>query len=132
MAEPIPRKIGEFLRECIRSVTQLEILLELAREPSRSWDIHALSRELRTSTQIVQTSLKDLEIHGLVSTPKGAQPPMFQLANPLLEETQKNLSLLSELYRTHRSRIIEAIYASPLEQIQNLADAFRIKGEKGD
>jgi hypothetical protein len=113
-----------FVREHVRSVWALELLLAVKRDPDRRWPVEALVRELRASTSLVTDNLRDFERTGLaVRDDDGCY--RYAPASPLLDEL---CGMLEEAYRQRPVAIINLI-AKPRDALQSLADAFKFRGE---
>lgn len=123
-SDAIPEPTRRFLEENIRSVTQLEILLLLRRQ-THSWSVEEVARELRNSTDIVRRHMQQLHSKDLLQTQDGHY--RYGAANSARDSVIKNLA---DLYQTHRSRIIDLIYADKVPAMQAFADAFKIKKDK--
>ena len=109
------------VRQHIRSVWSLELLLLLRSRPGEAWRPEALVRELRASAPLIAGCLASLQEAGLIVNEDGA----WRFA-PALPELERFCDQLAEAYQTRPVALINMI-ASP-SQVQNLADAFRFKG----
>jgi hypothetical protein len=114
----------ELIRQSVRSVWALELLLLMRRERERSWTPEALVSELRASHTLVADNLAALEATGLVLSEDGHY--RYAPATPLLE---KLCGRLEEEYRLRPVRVINAIASSPNDRLHKLANAFRLKGD---
>ena len=111
------------VREHIRSVWSLELLLLMRRTPTRAWTVDELVRELRASTVLVTDNLTHFERVGLI-VPEEQGRYRFAPAGPLLAEFCDNLA---EAYQTKPVALINIIASKGA--LQTLADAFKFKGE---
>lgn len=118
----IDSHLTSFVREHVRSVWALELLLLLRREPGQAWTSPELVRELRASTSLVADVLRQFETSGLVAGQEGAY--RFAPASPVVE------ALCVQLEAAYRKRPVAVInlIAKPAHPLQSLADAFRFKG----
>ncbi len=121
---PDDPELAGFVRQHMRSVWAVELLLVLRREPGRCWSAEQLVAELRASLNLVQDNLAAFERSGLAMC-NDAQEWCYAPANPLLESLA---SRLEAAYREKPVRIINLI-ARP-DPIQGLADAFKWRGDK--
>jgi hypothetical protein len=117
--------LATFVREHLRSVWALELLLLLRNDAERRWSTAELVRELRASTGLVATNLQLLERGGL-AMPDDAGCFRYSPASPRLVEL---CDKLAAAYRERPVTIVNLI-AQPRDPLQSLADAFRFK--KGD
>jgi hypothetical protein len=116
--------LAEFVREHVRSVWAVELLLALKNDPERCWMVDELVRELRASTPLVSTNLQAFERSGIaVRDDQGCY--RYAPASPLLNELCNNLE---SAYRERPVAIINLI-AQPRDPIQSLADAFKLRGD---
>ena len=120
----VDRDVFQFIREHIRSVWALELLLRLKHDPQRSWSIEELVGDLRASHSLVTDNLSAFESAGMVvADDRGGfryQPAAAVLA--------KVCDDLDAAYRTKPVTVIRWISA-PIERLQSLADAFKFKGK---
>jgi DNA-binding IclR family transcriptional regulator len=116
-----PERISAFVREHIRSVWALELLLLLRRDPARRWSSQELVHELRASFGLVERILKQLVASGLLATDDAGHryAPAPQALDLLCGE-------LEAAYRERPVSVISLI-ARPTDPLQSLADAFRFK-----
>jgi hypothetical protein len=116
--------LAAFVRQHMRSVWAVELLLILRREPDRSWRAEALVAELRASTNLVSDILASFETSGLAVQGDGGCW-RYRPAAPVLDDLAGRLE---QAYRERPVRIINLI-AQPDDPIQGLADAFKWRGE---
>ncbi len=122
--ELIPKEVDELIARHIRSVGHLEALLFLHANPGRWWSAEEIALELRTNTAYAEQQLKDLQ--GLVNRKESEALYCYPGED---ERTGRILSLVAELYRSHRHMLINAIYSKPIDAIRSFADAFKLKKE---
>jgi hypothetical protein len=121
---PVDQDLFGFIREQLRSVWALELLLLMRRGAGRSWSPQELVDELRASPALVSDNLASFERAGLVVAGPDDRYA-FSPASPLLS------SLCDQLETAYRQRPVTVINAivSPPDKLQALADAFRIRGD---
>src|SRR5690349_20835041 len=107
-----------FVREHVRSVWAVELLLLLRRDPERCWAPDALVRELRASQSLVADNLQRFLASGLVAPE--ADCYRYAPASPVLEDL---CARLEAAYRERPVAVINMI-ARPADPLQSLADAF--------
>jgi hypothetical protein len=114
----------QLVRTHIASVWALEVILLLRRDVERWWSAKALSDELRATVAIVDTSVGQFQRLGLVvSDAEGRH--RYAAASRLLDDF---CARLAKEYRERPVAIINLISA-PEDRIQQLADAFRFRGD---
>jgi DNA-binding HxlR family transcriptional regulator len=118
------RDVFQFIREHVRSVWALELLLRLKHDPERCWAIEDLVGELRASHGLVTDNLTALQEAGLVvADDRGC----FRY-QPAADALAKVCDQLEVAYRAKPVTVIRWISA-PTERLQSLADAFKFKGK---
>lgn len=112
-----------FIREHIRSVWALELLLKLKADPARCWTADALVEAMRASHALVDDNLAALMRAGLV-VPDDAGCFQYRPVAPALAK------LCDDLEETYRVRPVTVIrwISAPAERLQSLADAFKFRG----
>lgn len=118
-------ELAGFVREHMRSVWAVELLLLLRRDPERCWPPEALVAEMRASTNLVRDNLAAFQRGGLaVEDDEGCW--RYAPAGAVLDE------LAGRLERAYRERPVAIInLISRPDPIQGLADAFKWRAEKG-
>lgn len=111
-----------FIREHIRSVWALELLLKLKADPERCWTADELVEVLRASHALVDDNLAALMSAGLV-IPDDTGCFRYRPVAPALAR------LCDDLEETYRVRPVTVIrwISAPAERLKSLADAFRFK-----
>ena len=117
--------LAAFVREHVRSVWAVELLLVLKRDPERCWPAADLVGELRASTTLVSDNLQRFERSGLVLR-DDTECWRCAPASPVLDELA---GTLEAAYRERPVSVINLI-ATPPDPVQGLADAFKFRGEK--
>lgn len=113
-----------FVRQHIRSVWGLELLLLLRADASRCWVEEDLVRELRASQMVVAANLRKLEDSSLVVLDDSGCW-RYRPGPGVLDD------LCAELQTAYRERPVTIVnmIARP-DPLQSLADAFKFRGEK--
>lgn len=123
MAPEIDKSVCEFIREHIGSVIELEGLLLLSRDPSRSWTAAEVARELRITADWTQEFLTKLRTKGLLRERPGRVPAYaFDGSSYAFSQT---VSRLAQAYARQRISVVELIYSKPDDEILTFADAFK-------
>jgi len=118
-------ELAAFVREHVRSVWAVELLLLLRRDRERSWPAADLVRELRASTPLVNDNLQRFERSGLAMRDDDDRW-RYAPAAPVLDELAGRLEAA---YRERPVTVINLI-ATPPDPVQGLADAFKFRGDK--
>jgi hypothetical protein len=126
----LPPEVASFLAQHIDSVEQLEILLLLRMDRSRTWTPSELATEMRTTEGSAATRLTKLLAHGLVSRTGDA----YRFA-PADAAVEASVAAVATTYVSRRYVVIQAIFEPRASTLQAFADAFKIRdgnsGNKG-
>lgn len=114
-------RLVQFLRTCIDSVEQLEVLSLLYDQPDRAWDARSLSLQIRSSESSVAKRLTSL-VANRVLLPADGGMPLYRPASP---EMHKLIAEVIAFYRLRPHRVMEILYSKPESAMQSFADAFR-------
>lgn len=118
----LSEELQHLIRNTLKSVWALELLLLLSRERARSWSAYDLNRELRGSLGLVADVLATFQQAGLVTEESGHY--RYKAATAELERTVHELE---EAYAARPLAVVKAVLAAPNEKIQTFADAFKVK-----
>ena len=123
MPSEIPEGLRDFMKKYISSVSLLEVLLMLKRDPERSWSAQDISTEMRTNRSYASSQLAELIALKLVVPAEREEAFRFDPLSP----HSAVIAELEELYINRRPTIINFIYAPPIDSIRDFANAFKIK-----
>lgn len=118
--DDIPSEVRRFIAAHLESVSALEVLLLLHREPDRRWTVGEVAAALVTKPQAAEGFLRHLSDHGLVSENDG----LFRYA------PHRAVGALAAAYAARRHTVIALIFDRPDPAASALADAFRFR--RGD
>jgi hypothetical protein len=114
-----------FVRDTIRSIWSLELLLLLQRDAAKAWQVPELVAALHANAQVVTESLAALGSAGLVRMGEDGLcrygPATSRLADSVTE--------LAALYSRKPVTVVRAVLSAPNAKIRTFADAFRFRGE---
>jgi hypothetical protein len=113
-----------FIRNSIKSVWGLELLLFLRAHTDQSWTVASLTRELRASEFIVRGCLALFRTADLIHEDADGNVK-FAPASAKLESM---VGEVANAYAINSQAIADEIYA-PDSRIRHFADAFRLKKE---
>jgi hypothetical protein len=120
--------VRRFIAEHIESAEQLDILLLLHRDPSKSWTALDVSQAIYTVPASATLRLELLVGSGLVAS-SGASDPRYHYA-PTSEGLEKQVAELAAAYAADRVAVIKFIFAKPPDALESFSEAFRLKGKK--
>ena len=125
--EGLPNDIVRFIRSCVHSVGQLEILLLLESCEPIALTTAQINERLRSNIEAVEQRIAAL-VRCNLAAPDSEEPNRYRYS-PANDELRGNTRQLAELYRSYPTRIIDAIYSAP-DRMQLFSDAFRIKKDE--
>ena len=118
--------IASFIRKYISSVGQLEVLLNVYWGRPTGFSPDKVALLLSTNRALALRHLVQLHHQGLIVVQgKGESQEFLYLASK--DENTSTIEKMSELYSTHRIRIIDLIYSQKTDSIREFAEAFRIR-----
>jgi hypothetical protein len=119
----ISEDLRRFIRAFVKSVWALDLLLFIRRNAGQTWTAEALTRELRSSRQLVVEILSGFKEAGLVVEHDGGAC-RYQPSNP---ELQTHVEALARLYAEKPIALVKEIMSAPNEKIHIFADAFKFR-----
>ena len=130
MSDPdFPEDLRAFIRENIPDVDAAELLLLLARNRGRRYDIATIIEEIRptaVSESAVRKHLALFKERGLVVQMKEES---YQY-HPVVEQLDPLVDALTRVYNERPVTMVRMIYALKDEKIRSFADAFKLKQDK--
>ena len=124
----LSRDVEAFIASHVESVAQLEILLLLRNDRSRTYSPHEVGEALRIDPKWAATELKRLCDHGLFVT-AGDADEAYSYA-PTSDKLANDVDALAKAFSTHRVSVITAIFATPSDSVGSFADAFKLRRDK--
>jgi hypothetical protein len=129
VAQDLTEEVQRFIARYITSVEQLEVLLLLFSEPSRSWTPEAVYGQIQSHPGSVHQRLDDLVLSGFLIKEPATSTYRY---SPADGERAQAVPLLAKAYRERRVKVIELIFAKPIDQVKAFADAFKLRKDKPD
>ncbi|HEX4051978.1 MAG TPA: hypothetical protein VHY19_13980 [Steroidobacteraceae bacterium] len=132
MANELDAEIRRLLFERIASYEQLEALLLLRADATRSWSVPQLAASLRIDEASVAAALDALDADRLIE--KCADPVSYRYA-PADPHTGALVDRLARLYTEQRLEVIRQMSTNAIERLRSsaartFADAFLLRGRK--
>lgn len=123
---PITQELRAFLNGRLTSEDQIEIVLLLRANPSRSWTAPEVAETLHVAPESTAMRLFLLASQGLiVFEPSGV--PRYRYAGADAA-TDRMLQELQSAWATSRQEVLQAINAAATaDPLQSFADAFKLK-----
>lgn len=123
--QSISQELKTFIKEQIQSVFNLEVLLLLHREHSRSFTSEEIANELGIEIDVVQHLSDLISANLLVTTSAGISKYYYAPGN---RELASLVDQLAVAYSKKRVPILSLILAEHPDKIRGFAEAFRLIG----
>ncbi|HYC93479.1 MAG TPA: hypothetical protein VEO54_30010 [Thermoanaerobaculia bacterium] len=121
MPSPLSEPLQRFVRERLPSLEQIEIVLLLRADHTRSWSAPEVSQNLGTPPESTAMRLFLLASNGVVTFEGGRyRAASDAAAEPLFEE-------LSTAYAQNRPALTALVGGQPADPLRSFADAFKLK-----
>ncbi len=121
----LEQAVADFLRDVVRSVWALELMLLMLRDPEKTWTAPEITAEMRASLPLVSGILDQYQRAGLVAR-AGADTWRWAPRN---ERLATLVAKVAQAQATTPFAVIKAISAEPKGPLRAFADAFRFKGD---
>lgn len=122
----IPYEVTVLLRRALPSMVHIEVLLLLAKDPSRSWDAAAAAAQVHSTPELAAAALVDLESARLAAAEPGSDPLSYRI-DTRDDMAATAVASLREMYDRRPVTLIRAVYERPPSAITAFADAFRVR-----
>ncbi|MBW4548139.1 MAG: hypothetical protein KME25_27410 [Symplocastrum torsivum CPER-KK1] len=122
-------EIQQFIRQNIKSVDYLKILLFLNENRNQKWTIYNLGKKLYLHHTIVKDTLGFFNKRGFLEVER-QEKEHFYSYNPRNEDLLSMVDQLAQLDRHYPVSLINFIYSLSRNPIQSFADAFKLKSEE--
>jgi hypothetical protein len=116
-------ELERFIKEQIRSLEQLEILLLLSSAPDKKWTEQAVYEVIKSSRASVTARLNELVSQKLLSTETAG---VFTFS-PESETVKRLVQELAVAYKQRPVRVVELLYSRPPDAVQEFAKAFKLR-----
>lgn len=124
----LPDNLKKFIAKHIVSVEQLEILFLLGDHPQQTWTVPQVFQAIQSSPASVAERLSNLQSRGFLER-TAEEPPAYRY-HPQSDELARMVVELRSAYRQSRVKVIEAIFAGPMDQAKSFADSFKFRKGK--
>ena len=125
----IPDDVKQFILEHIDSIAQFEALLLLRGSPQVDWTANAVAKRLYIGEQEARVILQRLCADGfLIASPEKSFVYRYHVRSPEFGQT---VGRVAALYSMYLIPVTNLIHAKPRTRVQEFADAFKLKSDKG-
>jgi hypothetical protein len=121
---PISDELETFLKARLSSPDQIDIVMLLLGDPSRSWTAPEVAAAVRAAPESTAMRLFLLASGGLIAF-EPSSVPRYRYA-PTDPDTDRLLRELATIYETDRAALLRTIEA-PADPLRSFADAFKLK-----
>lgn len=123
--DSLDEQLRAFVLEHFDSVEQLEVLLFLREERSRTWAAEQVGHVLRSSSESITKRMRDLKARKFLSGGDGL--PLHYKYDPMDAKLDEMVAQLAEAYKVKRFSIINLIFSRPEDALISFSEAFKIK-----
>jgi hypothetical protein len=117
-------RLKEFLEQRLSSFDQIEVVMLLRADPSRSWTAPEVAAALGSAPESAAMRLFLLASSGLIAFEPSAIP-RYRYASVDVD-TDRILQELSEAFIANRAGVMAAVQ-SPRDPLRSFSDAFKLK-----
>lgn len=118
-------ELRRFIKEYITSLEQLEILLLLYHTADRLWTIEEVFKVIQSNPHSVADRLQGLVSLGFLIA-EGSDKPAYRF-QPASSEAAQRTSELAKAYALSKYKVVETIFSTPRDQVQQFADSFKLR-----
>ena len=124
--DPIPEDVRRLLSRHFGSLSELEVFIVLVRD-QRVWQPADIGRQM-----VINTDHARLMLEALARTPLVSNDGSGYVFSPKRGKDREAAELIPSLYETYRLRIMDIVLSRPSDQVQDFADAFRVRSDADD
>ena len=125
MPQQLSETLERFIRERLPSLEQIEIVLLLRRDPSKSWSAPEVSQQLATPPESTAMRLFLLASNGILSFEGSGVPRYRYEASDAATDTL--IAELLQAYDEKRDALFDIVGTPQRDPIRSFADAFKLK-----
>lgn len=125
MTDDFSFNVKQFIDQNIESLAQLEALLLMRQDLHKSWDAEEIAKALYTSSELAAALLTDFGRRGFLKSLTDGRYTF----NAEDSQFSQLMDEIAAAYQERRVAVISLIYSKPLNKVQTLADAFRLRKE---
>lgn len=124
--DPIPGDVRRLLSRHFASLSELEVFIVLVRD-QRAWSPLDMARRM-----VIEVQHAQLMLEALARTPLVTTEGTGYLFAPKRSRDREPAERIPALYDTYRMRIMDIVLSRASDQIQDFADAFRVRPDIED
>jgi hypothetical protein len=128
MPRVLPIELQRFIESHIKNVEHLEVLMFVARDPSRFWDAKSVGEALYLTERDAARSLETLTKSGFLDVKIGTEVVVYRF-NPASPAMTARMKQLSNAYIHDRSAVLTLASSPRRRSLKDLSDAFKLGGD---
>ncbi len=122
---PVSDALRTFLQQRLSSIDQIEVVLLLMREPTKSFTAPEVAAALKSAPEAAAMRLFLLASGGLIAFEPSAVPRYRYVVSD--DEADFMIRELAETYATDRESVLTAVDTRAQDPIRSFADAFKLR-----
>ncbi len=122
---PVSDALRTFLQQRLSSIDQIEVVLLLMREPTKSFTAPEVAAALKSAPEAAAMRLFLLASGGLIAFEPSAVPRYRYVVSD--DEADFMIRELAETYATDREAVLTAVDTRAQDPIRSFADAFKLR-----
>jgi hypothetical protein len=123
---PLSQDLTDFIRSTLPTLQAAELLIVVARDPTRAWTPQALMESMPSSTLTREAASEFLRHFARAGLVRDQGDETFRF-DPASEELRGVVAMLADAYDHRPVTLIRVIDSMSTARIQSFADAFRLK-----
>jgi hypothetical protein len=128
MSRVLPIELQRFVESHITNVEHLEVLMFVARDPSRFWDAKSVGETLYLTERDAARCLETLTKSGFLDVKIGTEVVVYRFS-PASPAMTARMQQLSYAYVHDRSSVLMLVSSPRRKSLKDLSDAFKIGGD---
>ncbi|HEX5658002.1 MAG TPA: hypothetical protein VFX59_12440 [Polyangiales bacterium] len=120
MREVVPASVRELIRERLQALEQLEILLVMHGEPTRTWSVEELASQQQIGEILVEAALAHLAHHGFIT----------QHAGRFRYQPRASVDELARSYEAARPEVLALISSDAMGRVRRRMRQLRDRLKK--
>jgi len=124
LADVVTRDVDSF----VDNLDSLEVVMLLYREQARTWTVDQVAARLKISFRVARRELDRMRGRGIARMDGEDLGFQFDLSDA---DRAAAVARIATAYGSRRIELINYVAAQTLKRIQSIADAFKVKKDRG-
>jgi hypothetical protein len=125
LADVVRRDIDEH----IDNLDSLEVVMLVFRDQTRTWTSENVAAALRISVRVARRELDRMRARGTLKVVGDSSAFMFDVSDP---DRTAAVARIASMYGSRRIELINYVASQTLKRIQSIADAFKVRKDRGE